>query len=136
MQQSKLGYLYSYGDELTSEIARSNRNKIKRLTILLLIWLIKVSQFQAAPLRGADGFTPTYICSKRQTYSREAIGLSTRLGQNPNNQNRPQRTNISQYIPEFDSTIDNKQIQKRYKHARDFGISSNYNQENVQLFNP
>nr|UZC30174.1 hypothetical protein [Entomoneis sp.] len=107
------------------------------LTILLLIWLLKVSQVSAAPLPGADGFTPTYICRKRQTYSREATGLRTRLEQNPNNQNRPQRTNLSQYtqyIPEFDSTIDNKQIQKKYKHAPDFGISGNYNQENAQLF--
>lgn len=92
MQQSKLGYPYSYGDELTLEMAQSNINKI--LTILLLIWLLKVSQVQAAPLPGADGFIPTYICRKRQTYSREANGLSTRLEQNPNNQNRPQRTNI------------------------------------------
>lgn len=65
MQQSKLGYLYSYGDELTPEIARSNRNKIKRLTILLLIWLLKVSQIQAAPLPGADGFRLTYRCRNR-----------------------------------------------------------------------
>jgi len=76
-----------------------------KLGILLLIWLLKVSQVQAAPLPGADGFTPTYTCRKRQTYSREATGLSTRLEQNPNNQNRPQRTNTSQYIPEFDSII-------------------------------
>lgn len=131
MQQSKIGYPYSYGDELTPETARSNRNKM--LTILLLIYLLKVSEVQAAPLPGADGFTPTYICRKRQTYSREATGLSIRLEQNPNNQNRPQRTNTSQYIPEFDSTIDNKQIQKKYKHALDFGISGNYNQENAQL---
>lgn len=94
--------------------------------------LLKVSEVQAAPLPGADGFTPTYICRKRQTYSREATGLSTRLEQNPNNQNRPH--NISQYIPEFDSTMDNKQIQKKYKHAPNFGISDNYNQKNAQLF--
>ena len=134
MQQSKLGYPYSYGDELTpeTEMARSNRNKM--LTILLLIWLLKVSEVQAAPLLGTDGFPPTYVCRKRQTYSREAIGLITRSEQNPNNQNRPQRSNMLQYIPEFDSTIDNKQIQKKYKHAPDFGISGNYNQKNAQLF--
>ena len=87
MQQSKPGYPYSYGDELTPEMARENRNKL--VTILLLIWLLKVSEVQAVPLPGADGFTPTYICRKRQTYSREATGLSTRLEQNPNNQNIP-----------------------------------------------
>ena len=116
---------------MTPETAQSNR--IKMLTILIFIWVLITSRVEAAPLPGADGFTPTYICRKRQTYSREATGLSTRLEQNPNNQNRPQRTNISQDIPEFDSTIDNKQIQKKYKHAPDFGISGNYNQENAQL---
>lgn len=87
MQQSKIGYPNSYGDELSPEMAQSNRNKM--LTILLLIWLLKVSQVQAAPISGADGFTPTYICRKRQTYSREAIGLGTRLKENPINQNIP-----------------------------------------------
>jgi uncharacterized membrane protein len=58
LKHSKLGYPYSYGDELTPEAARLNRNKM--LSILLLIWLLKVSEVQAAPLPGADGFTPTY----------------------------------------------------------------------------
>ena len=111
MQQSKLDYPYSYGDELTSKMARSNRNKIKML--IILFWLLKVSEVQAAPLPGADGFIPTYRCRNRQTYSREATGLSTRLEQDLNGQNRPQRTNIQQYIPEFDSSIDNKQTQKK-----------------------
>lgn len=83
--------------------------------------LLKVSQVQAALLPGADGFRLTYRCRNRQTYSREATGLSTRLEQSPNNQNRPRKTdNISQYIPEFDSTIDNEQIQRKYKHAGSF----------------
>jgi hypothetical protein len=101
---------------------------------LLLLWFLKVNRVQVAPLPGADGFTPTYICRKRESYSREASALSTRLEQNLNNQNRPERTNISQYIPEFDCTIDNRQIQKKYKHATDFGLSGNYNLENAQLF--
>ena len=100
---------------------------------MLLIWLLKVSEVQAAPLPGADGFTPTYICRKRETYSRQATGLSIRLEQNPNNANRPKRSNISQYIPEFDSSIDHRQLQKKYKHARDFEISGNYNLENAGL---
>ena len=59
MQQSRLDQRYFYGDELTLEIPRSNRNKT--LLILLIIWLLKVSEVQAAPLPGADGFTLTYI---------------------------------------------------------------------------
>ena len=58
-------------------MARENRNKL--VTILLLIWAFKVNQVQAAPLPGAYEFIPTYICPKRQTYSREATGLSTHL---------------------------------------------------------
>ena len=107
---------------MTPETVWLNRNKM--LTILLPIWFLKISEFPAADLLGADGCTPTYICRKRQTYSREATGLSLRLEQNPNDS---QITNISQYISEFDSTIDNKQIQKKYKHALDFRISGNYN---------
>jgi hypothetical protein len=77
---------------------------------------------------------PTYIGRKRESYSKEDAALSTRLEQNLNNQNRPERTDISQYIAEFDCTIDNRQIQKKYKHVTDFGVSGNYNLENAQLF--
>jgi hypothetical protein len=45
-----------------------------------------------------------------------------------------QISDISQYISEFDCTIANRQIQKKYKHAPDFGVSGNYNLENAQLF--
>lgn len=41
---------------------------------------------------------------------------------------------MSQYIPGFDSTINNKQIQKKYKQVPNFGISGNFNQKNAQLF--
>jgi hypothetical protein len=132
MQQQKLGYPFSYGDELTPEMARKNRNKI--LVILLLLWFLKVLQVQVAPLPGADLFTPMYIYSKRESYSREATALSTRLKENPNNQNIPEETNIAQYIPGFVCVIDNRQIQKKFKHAIDFGVSGNYNPENAQLF--
>lgn len=65
MKRSNLGYPYSYGDELSSEIAQSNKKEIKELTILLLVCLLKVSQVQAAPLPGADGFRLTYRCRNR-----------------------------------------------------------------------
>jgi len=54
MQQSKLGYPYDYGDELTPEMAQSNR--IKMLTILIFIWVLITSLVEAAPLPGTDGF--------------------------------------------------------------------------------
>lgn len=71
---------------------------------MLLLWFLKVNRVQAAPLPGADGFTPIYnICRNRQTYSREATALSTRLKQNPNNQNIP-RENGAVYDRPLPST--------------------------------
>jgi hypothetical protein len=58
VEMQKLGYLFSYGDELTPEMARENRNKI--LVILLLFWFLKVPQVKAVPL---PGFTSTSASS-------------------------------------------------------------------------
>ena len=38
------------------------------------------------------------------------------------------------YIPEFNSTIYHRNIQMKYKHAPDFGISGNYNKKNAKLW--
>lgn len=54
-------------------MARSNRNKM--LTIFLLICLLRVREVQAASVPSADGFTPTYIGHKKQTYLRQATLL-------------------------------------------------------------
>jgi hypothetical protein len=58
-------------------------HKTKRVILVIAlvsgVWALKVNQVQAAPLLGAYGFIPTYICHKKQTYSRQATGLSTRL---------------------------------------------------------
>jgi len=133
MQQQKLGYPYSYGDELNPEMAQENRNKL--VIILLLIWALKVNQVQAAPLPGADGFTPTYICPKRQTYSREATGLSTHLRENPNNQNIPRenRAFFDRHVGDG-SILTDLQVRKKFKHASDFGILGNPNRKNYELF--
>ena len=75
-------------------------------------------------LPGAEGFTPTYICRKRQTYSREATVLSTRLKENPNNQNIP-RENRSRYnrrIPEFGSILQAYKIYKFEENSNMQGI--------------
>ena len=130
MQQQKLGYPYSYGDELTPEMARENRNKL--VTILLLIWALKVNQVQAAPLPGADGFP---ICPNRQTYSRAATSLSTGLKENPNNQNIPRENRAFHDRPVGDGSIlTDLQVRKKFKHAADFGILGNPNRKNYELF--
>jgi hypothetical protein len=133
MRQQKLGYPFSYGDELIPEMARENRKKI--LVILLLFWFLKVNRVQAAPLPGADRFTPTYICRKRESYSREAIPLSTRLEQNLNNQNIP-RENRAIYDRRLPggSILEDLQVRKKFKHAPDFGVLGNPNRKNYELF--
>ncbi len=73
MQKSKLGYPFFYRDELTSKIARYNRNKT--LIILLLIWTLKVKKLPSA-------YEFTARCLQRKTYSREVTALSTRLKEN------------------------------------------------------
>lgn len=117
-------------------MARENRNKL--VTILLLIWTLKVNQVQATQFSGADGlFTPTYICPKRQTYSysREATGLSTHLKENPNDQNIPRENRPFHDRHVGDGFIlTDLQVRKKFKHAPDFGILGNPNRKNYELF--
>jgi hypothetical protein len=110
--------------------------KRKIFVSLLLFWFLKVNSVKGAPLQGAQGFSPTYICRNRETYSREATALSTRLKENPNNINIP-RENKARYnrrIPEFGCIIKDLQVQKKFKHAADFGVIGNPNRENFELF--
>ncbi len=50
MQQSKLGYPYSYGDELTPEMSEENIKKL--VMILLLFWLRKFDLLRFQVLMG------------------------------------------------------------------------------------
>jgi len=125
MQQSKLGYPYSYGDELTPEMAQSNRNKM--LIILLWIWLI-VSQVQAAPLPGADGFAfrpNNPWCRNYGILSRTATSAGSHHNDNVND---------AHFEPSLNSTFEKKQLQKKFEHAKDFGVLGNYNVANRDLF--
>lgn len=110
--------------------------KRKIFVSLLLFWSLKGNPVKSAPLPGADGFSPTYICRRRQTYSREASALSTRLKENPNNQNIP-RENKARYnrrIPEFGCIMEDLQVRKKFKHSGDFGVIGNPNRKNFELF--
>lgn len=59
MQQSKLLYPYSYGDELIRKTVRLNRNKM--LTILLLISPLKIIEVKTSSLPVTNEFTQTYL---------------------------------------------------------------------------
>jgi hypothetical protein len=132
MQQQKLGYPFSYGDELTPEMAQSNRNKM--LIILLWIWLI-VDQVQAVPLPGADGFAVSpnnprcrknpNQCRNYGIFSRTATSAGTHLNNNAND---------AHFEPSLNSTFEKKQLQKKFEHAKEFGVLGNYNVANRDLF--
>ena len=109
--------------------------KRKLLVSLLLFWFLKVNQVKGAPLPGAEGFSPTYRCRKRETYSREATDLSTRLKENSNNQNIPRKNKdiYNRCIPEFGCIMEDLQVQKKFKHAGDFEVLGNPNRENFEL---
>lgn len=97
-------------------------------------------QVQAVPLPGVDGFAPTpvyiYRCRKRETYSRQATALSTRLKENLNNQNIPRENKRihDRRLPESGSILEDLQVRRKFKDAPDFGVIDNPNRENVELF--
>lgn len=86
--------LYRNFDDETLKKFNGKRRRI--LLTFLFLWLSNVNLAQSAPLPGADGFLITYKCFKRETYSRQATNLSTRLSENPSDGNIP-RNNKGQY---------------------------------------
>jgi len=133
MPKSKFGYPYDYGDKLTPEMAQSNRIKI--LTISILILVLITSRVEAAPLPGADGFplTPNpprnrlnrNQCRNYGIISRAATSASSKL---PNNERD------SYYESSLDTTFDKKQLQRKFKHAEKFGVEGNFNHANSDLY--
>lgn len=112
------------------------RKLIKIVVSFLLICSFTVNLAQGAPLPGAEAFPVTYICRRKETYSRQATGLSTHLTQNPNNQNIPRenKARYDRHLPEFNCMIEDSQIQAKFKHAEDFGILGKPNRKNFELW--
>lgn len=113
------------------------KRKIRKIFVnLLFFWYLTGNSVKGAPLPGADGFSPKYISPKRDTYSRHAIHFGTHLQEHTNNANipRPNRALYDRRLPEFDCIIKDLQIQRKYKHAPNFGVTGNLNRENIELF--
>ena len=133
MQQSKLGYPYDYGDELTPEMAQSNR--IKMLTISILIWVLITSRVEATTLPGADGFPvrpnpPRDRLNRNKCRNYGIISRSaTSVGSKQNNNQQD-----SYHEPSLNSTFDKNQLQKKFNHAKDFGVEGNFNPANRDLY--
>lgn len=111
MQQSKLGYPYDYGDELTPEMAQSNRNKM--VTILLLIWVLKISHTKANPIPGANGFPikpNNPRCRQNQNQCRN-YGIFSRTATSAGTHHND-NINDSHFEPSLNCTFEKKQLQK------------------------
>ena len=133
MQQSKFGYPYDYGDELTSEMAQSNRKKM--LTILLFIWVLETSQVEATPLPGADGFVvrPNRPRGRQTPNQCRSYGIILRAATSASSQHNNNGQDLY-YEPSLNSTFEKKQLQKKFEHAKYFGVEGNYSPANRDLY--
>ena len=59
--------------------------------------------------------------------SRALKGVSTTLRERSQNGNK---SNVVYYSSEFDSIFENRQLQRKYKHSKDFGVIGDYNPVN------
>ena len=57
-------------------------------------------------------------------FSRASTGMSTTLQERSQNGNS---SNVVHYSSEFDSIFENRQLQRKFKHSKDFGVLGNYN---------
>ena len=110
-------------------------NRIKILTISILIWILITSRVDAAPLPGADGFPvrpnpPRGRLNRNKCRNYGIISRpATSAGSTHNNNQQD-----SYYEPSLNSTFDKNQLQKKFNHAKDFGVEGNFNLANRDLY--
>ena len=136
-----VGYLYctrltEEEKQLIDETTRKNR--IELIILLMLIFSeLCSSPARAVPLPGANGFTPPPPrcrpnrgpCRNYGIVSRTSTSACTNV-----NRDDPNGHSDRYFDESLNCLFENKQLQKKFKHAKYFGISGNYNQKNVDLF--
>ena len=135
MQKSKLGYPYDYGDELPPQMAQSNRNKMVNIVVSILIYVLITIRVEAAQFPGANGFAVKpnpprsrlnrNKCRNYGIISRSATSAGSKLNNNQQD---------SYYEPSLNSKFENKQLQRKFKHAKIFGVEGNFNKANMDLY--
>ena len=112
---------------------KSVRKRKRRLSIIVILVFYLSSKVNAVPIGGVDGLLlpKPPRCRNMGNLSRASTGVSTTLRERPQNENKE---NVVYYSSEFDSIFENRQLQKKYKHSKDFGIIGNYNPVNGKLF--
>lgn len=126
-----LGYPYSYKDELTPKMARLNLFLFMTGFIGFLLLAPKPAQAQFA-----HGFNNRNIprCRNYGIISRGATSLSSHVQDPANNGHQNNKMTLSEYNKEFDVIFGNKQLQKKFKHAKAFGVIGDFNMGNSKLF--
>ena len=114
-------------------MAQSNR--IKMLTILILIWVLITSRVEAAPLPGTDGFPvrsnpPGGRLNRNKCQNYGIISRSATSAGSKHNNNQQD----SYHEPSLNSTFDKNQLQKKFNHAKNFGVEGNFNPANRDLY--
>lgn len=107
----------------------------KRILLIICLSIILTSKrVNSAPLDGVDGFNvpnnPRHRLHQNQCrnygiFSRIVTSASTRQNDNGND---------SHFEPSLNCTFEKKQLQKKFEHAKDFGVLGNYNPANRDLF--
>ena len=129
-----LGYPFSYGDELTPKMARLNRLNLFLFVIPFLLLAPKPAEAQFAQGFGNANLPRRQICRNYGIFSRQVTSSNSQLQDSVNNGYQDNKMSLSEYIKDFDVILVNKQLQKKFKHAKDFGVVGNFNNKNLNLF--
>ncbi len=98
--------------------------------------ITKISNLRGgAPIPGADGFTgspnnPRCRQNPNQCRNYDIFSRSAGVRHNNNINN----VNDSHFEPSLNTTFEKKQLQRKFRHAKQFGVEGNYNPANRDLF--
>ena len=104
-----LGYPFSYGDKLTSEMARLNRLKLFLFVISFLPLAPKPPEAQFADGFPIPNLPRREICRNYGIFSRQVTSSNSQLQDSVNNGYQDNKMSLSEYIKEFDVILVNKQ---------------------------
>ena len=139
---------YTYCTRLTEEEIKlvnqtTAKNRIELIFVVVFIFsALRPSPVQASPLDGVDGFNNQAPiqrnrqnadrCRNHGIFSRLTTSKNTQLKDTELEANSPNRS--EHYEASLNCTFERKQLQKKFKHAKAFGIEGNCNSKNIDLF--
>ena len=149
-----VGYSYCIGlseeeKKIVDDKISKNRKQIRMLFLGVGYTIILLGKpAHAAPVPGADAFNISPYGRPRMRSQPSSAGDSTgpkpfsgrtahqlkKKPIDPNSCSRGRRSMNDRYVPEYGATLEDPQIQRKFRHAPDFGVFGNPNRENFELF--